>query len=134
MNTLLPSKPVGLIPRLGLPTWIAGTALAMAACASNLPAPTAQIAVSAAAIDQAISAGAAELAPAELRLAREKLDRARVAMNNRDNTQALILAEQAQADAQLAVTRTRTVKAEKAAASLQEGRRVLREEIHRNER
>lgn len=134
MKILLNHRPVCPTPRPGLILWIAGTALAMAACASRPPAPTEQLAVSAAAIDQATSAGAAELAPVELRIARDKLDRAHVAMNNRDHTQALILAEQAQADAQLAVTRTRTVKAEKAAASLQEDRRILREEINRNAR
>lgn len=134
MKTLLIPQAVAQATRRGLTPWLALAALALSACAASPPAPTAQMAVSAAAIDQAASAGAAELAPAELSAAREKLDRARMAMNNQNNTQALILAEQAQADAQLAVTRSRTAKAEKAAASLQEDRRILREEIKRNER
>jgi len=114
--------------------WFASAVLALSACASGPPAPTEQMAVSAAAIDQAVSAGATELAPAELSAARMKLDRARVAMDAKDNAQALILAEQAQVDAQLAVTRTRKAKADKAAAALEEDRRVLREEIRRNTR
>lgn len=114
--------------------WIAGVALALAACASSPPAPTEQMAVSAAAIDQAVSAGAPELAPMELSAAREKMARARAAMESRDNAQALILAEQAQADAQLAVTKARAAKAEKAAAALAEDRRVLREEMQRKSR
>jgi hypothetical protein len=116
----------------GLLLWVAGAALALAACASSPPAPTEQIAASSAAIDQAMSAGAPELAPMELSAAREKLARARVAMSGGDNAQALILAEQAQIDAQLALTKARTAKAEKAASSLAEDRRVLREEMQRN--
>lgn len=114
--------------------WLATTALVLAACASGPPAPTAQLSVSAAAIDQAVSAGATELAPTELSAARDKLDRAYVAMNSSNNVRALILAEQAQVDAQLAVARTRSAKAEKAASSHQQDRRVLREEIKRSER
>lgn len=135
MKFLPTPKPMTLpTPWPGLALWIASAALLLAACASGPPPPHAQLAVSAAAIDQAVSAGAAELAPAELALARGKLDRARVAMNARDHTEALMLAEQAQADAQLAVTRTRAAKADRAAAALQEDRRILREEIRRNQR
>lgn len=118
--------------KLLLTPWLAGLALALTACASGPPAPTEQMAVSAAAIEQAVSAGAPELAPRELGTARDKLARAKVAMDANDNAQALILAEQAQADAQLAVTKARTAKAEKAAAALAEDRRVLREEMQRN--
>ncbi|MFN4352245.1 MAG: DUF4398 domain-containing protein [Hylemonella sp.] len=118
--------------KLLLTPWLAGLALALTACASGPPAPTEQMAVSAAAIEQAVSAGAPELAPRELGTARDKLARAKVAMDADDNTLALRLAEQAQADAQLAVTKARTAKAEKAAAALAEDRRVLREEMQRN--
>ncbi|GAB3490744.1 hypothetical protein GCM10027399_08110 [Curvibacter fontanus] len=134
MNLFLTPKPTTPKPWPGLTLWMAGAVLLLAACASGPPPPTAQMAVAAAAIDQAVSAGAAELAPAELGAAREKLDRARVAMSAHDHSQALMLSEQAQADAQLAVTRTRAAKAEKAAAALQEDHRILREEIRRNQR
>jgi hypothetical protein len=133
-TTLLTPLPLARAARRSLTPWLASLTLALSACASSPPAPTEQMAVSAAAIEQAVSAGAAELAPGELGTAREKLARAKVAMDARDNGQALMLAEQAQADAQLAVTKARTAKAEKAAASLAEDRRVLREEMQRNTR
>lgn len=75
--------------------------------------------------------GAPELAPAEMRSARDKMDRANAAMSAKDYELARLLAEQAQADAQLAVTRARSAKAQKAAAAVQEDSRVLREEIER---
>lgn len=118
--------------RPGLALWLAGAALVLVACASGPPVPTEQLAVSAAAIDQAVSAGAAELAPAELAAARDKLARAKDAVRADENLQARMLAEQSQADAQLAVTKARSTKAEKAAAALSEDRRVLREEMQRN--
>ena len=111
---------------------LAGALLFLAGCASPPPAPTAQLAVSKATVDQAISAGAPEFAPAELSSARDKLDRANLAMATKDYAQARILAEQAQVDAQLAVTKTRSAKAEKSAAALREDNRVLREEVNRN--
>jgi hypothetical protein len=117
-----------------LAAWIAATALVLTACASGPPAPTAQLAASAATIDEAVSAGAGELAPIELNTARDKLERAHVAMNDSNNVRALILAEQAQVDAQLAMARTRSAKTAKAANSQQEDRRILREDIKRNER
>lgn len=111
---------------------LAGALLVLGGCASPPPAPTDQLAVSKAAVAQAVSAGAPEFAPAELSSARDKLDRANLAMAAKDYAQARILAEQAEVDAQLAVTRTRSSKAQKAAAALQESSRVLREEINRN--
>lgn len=124
-------EPIARATCAGLAPVFAGALLFLAGCASSPPAPTEQLAVSTAAVEQAVSAGAPELAPAEFRAAREKLDRAHAAMATKDYAQARMLAEQAQADAQLAITKTRSVKAQKAAASLEEGRRVLREEIER---
>lgn len=110
---------------------LAGALIFLGGCASPPPAPTDQLAVSKAAIAQAVSAGAPEFAPAELSSARDKLDRANLAMAAKDYAQARILAEQAEVDAQLAVTKTRSSKAQKAAAALQESSRVLQEEINR---
>ncbi len=104
----------------------------LVACTGSPIAPTEQIAASTAATSQAISAGAADLAPVELRVAREKLDRANAAMGARDFEQARLLAEQAQVDAQLAATKARSIKAQKAAAVLQADSRALQEEINRN--
>jgi hypothetical protein len=112
---------------------ISGIGLAaavMAGCAS-VPAPTEQIAVSKAAVANAVDAGGPEFASAEMRTAQEKLDRANQAMAAQDYERARWLAEQAQVDAQLAAAKARSAKAQKAAYALQEDSRVLREELNR---
>jgi len=101
-----------------------------AGCASVAP-PTEQLAVSKAAVANAVDAGGPEFAPAEMRTAREKLDRANQAMTAKDYEGARSLAEQAQVDAQLAATKARSAKAQKAALAVQEDSRVLREELDR---
>lgn len=102
----------------------------IAACAS-VPPPTEQIAVSKQAVSNAISAGGNEFASAEMRAAQDKLDRAIQAMTAEDYKNARLLAEQAQVDAQLAAAKARSAKAQKAAATVQEGSEVLRQEIDR---
>jgi hypothetical protein len=118
------------VTRIGLPAIIAGGSIFMASCAST-PAPTEQVAVSTAAVAHAVTAGGSESAPTEMRIAREKLDRANLAMAAKDYDRARSLAEEAQVDAQLAETKARSTKAQKAANELQEDSRVLREEINR---
>ena len=108
-----------------------GLALALAACASTPPPPNEQMAVSTAAVAHAVAAGGPEYAPVEMRLARDKLQRATVALTVKDNAGAQSLAEQAQLDAQLAEAKAESAKARKAAEALQEGSRVLREELDR---
>lgn len=66
-----------------------------------------------------------------MQTAREKLDRAKLAMSKEDYDTARNLAEEAQVDAQLAEAKARSGKARKAADELQEGIRVLREELNR---
>lgn len=83
-------------------------------CATT-PAPTNQVAVSTAALAQANTAGAPELAPAEMRIAREKLLRANAAMTAKDYRHALWLAQEAQVDAELAEIKARSSKATSAA-------------------
>jgi len=105
-------------------------ALAIAGCAS-IPPPTEQIAVSKMAVANAVSAGGNEFAAADMRAAQEKLDRAIQAMTAKDYQSAKSLAEQAQADAQLAAAKARSAKAQKAAVTVQEDSHVLRKEIER---
>lgn len=131
METVFKRKSYFGMTLTSLPALLTGASIFLTGCASSPPAPTEQMAVSTAAVAQAVSAGAPELAPTEMRTAREKLDRANVAMGAKDYEQARLLAEQAQVDAQLAVTKARSSKAQKAAAALQEDSRVLREEINR---
>ncbi|MER0215732.1 MAG: DUF4398 domain-containing protein [Nitrosomonas sp.] len=106
------------------------SAIFMAGCAS-IPAPTEQMAVSKAAVNNALSAGSNEFAPVQLKSAMEKMDAAERAMTDRNYELARQLAEQAQIDAKLAGTMARSSKAQKAADALQEGSRVLRKEIDR---
>jgi Domain of unknown function (DUF4398) len=114
-------------------TAISGIGLAaavLAGCAS-VPAPTEQVAVSKAAVANAVGAGGPEFASVEMRAAQEKLNGANQAMAAEDFERARWLAEQAQVDAQLAVAKARSAKARQAANALQEDSRVLREELDR---
>ena len=105
-------------------------ALVLGACATT-PPPTEQIAVSKAAVARAAGAGAAESAPVDLGTARDKLERAQAAMVAKDNDRALMLARDAQLDAQVAEAKARASRAQKAANEVQESSRVLREEMGR---
>lgn len=109
----------------------AAVAIFIAGCAS-IPAPTEQMAVSKVAVSNATSAGGNEFAPQALKAAMEKMYAAERAMAEQDYLRARQLAEQAQVDAQLAAVTARSAKAQKAAQELQEGNRVLQQEIERN--
>jgi hypothetical protein len=106
------------------------TAALVAGCAS-VPAPNEQMAVSKAAVAQAVGAGASEFAAPELRSAQDKMDGANKAMSAEKYESARWLAEQAQVDAELAVSKTRAAKAQNAAYAVQEDGRVLKDELNR---
>jgi hypothetical protein len=106
--------------------------LALAACTSAQKAPaTADVAVSRNAVENAVSAGAAELAPAEINAARDKMLRASAALAAKDYTLARDLAAQASVDAKLAQSKANSTKATAAANALDADLRVLREEVER---
>ena len=106
--------------------------LALAACASEQKAPaTADVAVSRHAVENAVAAGAAELAPEEVSAARSKMLRANQALAAKDYKLARELAIQAQADAKLAQSKARSAKATAASQALDADLRVLREEVER---
>ena len=109
---------------------VAAVSIALAGCAS-LPAPTEQMAVSKAAIANAVSAGGSEYASVEMRSAQDKMDRANAAIAKEDFESARWLAEEAQVDARLAEKKAQSAKARKAALVMNEDLRVLREEINR---
>lgn len=107
-------------------------AVLLAGCASPQKAPaTADVAVSRNAVENAVSAGAAELAPEEINAARDKMMRANQALAARDYKLARELAIQAQADAKLAQSKAVSTKATAASNQLNEDLRVLREEVDR---
>lgn len=123
MNTPLRRQAAAVLSGLAL--------LVISGCASQKTPATADVAVSRAAVDSATSAGAAELAPAEIASAREKMLRANQALAAKDYQAARDLATQAQADARLAQSKANSAKATAAADALQENIRVLREELDR---
>lgn len=104
--------------------------LFMAGCAST-QAPTEQMAVSKAAVNNAMSAGGNQFAPVQTKSALDKINAAERAMAEKDYELALRLAEQAEVDAKLAAEMARSAKAQKAADAVQEDIRVLRQEIER---
>ncbi len=105
-------------------------AILITGCAS-IPAPTEQMAVSRTAVSNALSLNSNELAPIQLKSAMEKMDAAERAMTEKNHELARQLAEQAELDAKLAGTMSRSAKAQKAVDALQEDSRVLRQEIDR---
>jgi len=102
----------------------------LSACAST-PPPKAELAVAEASVVNASNAGALQWAPAEMRTAQDKLVRAQSAMAAKEHSQALTLAHEADADAQLAAATARAAKSKRAADEVQEANRVLREELSR---
>jgi Skp family chaperone for outer membrane proteins len=117
-------------PRYTLPMLLVTAAL-LSACASQKTPATADVAVTRAAVENATQAGAADLAPAELLSAREKLQQASRALADKDYKLASDLSQQAQADAKLAQSKATSAKATGAANEVQENVRVLREELDR---
>lgn len=109
------------------------TLLALAGCASA-PIPTEQFAVSKTAIDSATTAGATEYAPLEIKTARDKLDAAQRAVDEKEYKKAAALAEEAQVDAKLAETKALSTKAKKSVAETQDNLRTLLDEVNRNTR
>lgn len=106
----------------------------MAGCANtppSMPAPTEQMAVSRAALNNASSTGGSEFAPIQYKSAMEKMEAAERALGEKNYTRARLLAEEAQVDADLAAAAARSAKAKKASDAVQEDSRVLRQEINR---
>lgn len=98
--------------------------LGLAACAGT-PPPTAQMGATEQAIVNAERAGALEHAPVELQRARSKLAAADEAMRDDDRDAARRLAQEAQADAELAASRAQAVTAAQAAGTVQRDLQAL---------
>lgn len=104
----------------------------LAACSSPQKAPAAaDVAVSKNAVENAVQAGAAELAPDEITMAREKMLKANQALQAKDYKLARELAIQAEADAKLAQSKATSAKATAAASALDADLRALRQEVDR---
>jgi Domain of unknown function (DUF4398) len=127
------SAPIGRHHRLrcGLAAALIGGASALLVACATTPPPNEQVAVSTAALANAVSAGAPELAPVEMKTARDKLDRANVAMLAKNYDAALSLAQEAQVDAGVAQAKAQSIKAQKAADAVRDDSRALAEELDR---
>lgn len=117
-------------PGRGATRFAAVTALLVLSACSTTPPPREQLAVTRAAVDRASGPAAAE-APVALAAAREKLERANVAMAQKEYELARQLAEQAEADAALAEAQSRAVRSNKALGEVRESIRLLREQMSR---
>lgn len=125
------------LPTIPQPTWRTGATglallglAALTACA-GLPPPTAQLAVSQAAIAHATAATNPAMPSADLALARDKLQRANQALADKDHLAAGRLAQQAQVDALVAESRAETAKARQAAQEVQAAGQALTDELAR---
>ena len=107
-------------------------AVAAVGCASDKTPATADVAVSRAAVDSATSSGAADLAPAELTSARDKMMKANQALAAKDYKAAKEWADLAAADAQLAQSKANTAKATSAANEVQQSVNAMRDELNRS--
>lgn len=110
-----------------------GVVACITAACSSVPPPREQMAVTKAAVERA-SGPAGSDAAVELALARDKLERANLAMGREEYVEARLLAEQAEADANLAEARARSVRAAQALQEVRESIRMLREEMVRRPR
>lgn len=95
----------------------------------TVPEPREQLAVAQSAINDAVRSGAREHAPAELRLAQDKLQRAHQLTRNKEHSEALQLAEQAAMDARLAEAKAASAKAQLAAREVERSLDTLRREL-----
>ncbi|MGA9026157.1 MAG: DUF4398 domain-containing protein [Steroidobacteraceae bacterium] len=118
---------IGNLLKPGLGAAVIAALVAAAGCAST-PIPNEKIAVARDSVQRAEQAGAAQLAPVELSTARDKLERAEKDAANRDAEPATLLAEQANADAQLAEATADQKRSHKAALDFEAGMQALRQE------
>jgi hypothetical protein len=101
--------------------------LFLAGCASEKPVRSMTNAETS--LQRAREARAIDYAPLELRLAEEKLQAARQAMDKKEYKQARSLAEEAQAHAQLAEAEARSGQSQKVAQEMRQSIETLRSEL-----
>ena len=106
--------------------------LAITACASAPVPPNRELQAAQTAIDSAEQARVADYASPELGQARDKLSAARAAVQQEDMESARRLAEQSQADAQLALARSQATKAQLVNEEMLNSTNSLKVEMQRN--
>ncbi|MDI3270815.1 DUF4398 domain-containing protein [Pseudomonas sp. MDT1-16] len=100
----------------------------VSACASN-PPPNEQISLAKNAVSRAVSAGATEYAPMQMKSAQDKVFLMERAIGEQNFVQVKTLAEQIEIDAALAERTARTVKSQKELTDAQSGIQVLKREM-----
>jgi len=103
--------------------------IAMGAC-SGTPKPKTEIALSNAAVQNAEVAGATDLAPIELRTAKEKQTMANKALASKNYLTAKQLSEQAAVDAELAKAKSEAEKSRAAVKEVEDSINVIRTELN----
>lgn len=112
-------------------SWLAVlAAVGLGACATQPPAPIAEVAAARATIQQA-QPTATRFAPESLRNAQAKLQAAEAALARGEHRDALRLAEQAEADARLAWAQAEHERSRHALAEVNTGIEVLKQEVQR---
>ena len=102
--------------------------MVLAGCA-GVPVPTEQVELTRNAVSRAVTADATQYAPAEMKAAQDKLYAVERALGERNLVAARTLAEQAEADANLAERKARAAKAQQQLRSAQQGIEVLKQEM-----
>lgn len=133
MNTAIEPRPARRAARAGA-TALAGMGamLALAACASGPPIPTASLDAASQAIVSAERSDAARHAAGELNQARTRLAAANVEVAGKRMVNAQQLADEARADAELASAKAGVAKARAANEELRRSTGTLVEEMQRN--
>lgn len=126
MNTIESRLSRFQLPKLAA---VALGGLLLVGCAGN--PPNEQFAVTESAVRSAMSAGATQYAPVDMRAAQEKWKQAELAMQKENFDEARKLAEQAEWDARVAERKAQAAKAQKAVEDAQKGIQELREESMR---
>ena len=133
LNSPLPTSPLELP---GTNIWrVAGsiaTVLILAACAAAPMPPTSELLAAQKAIESAEQARVADYASPELGEARDKLSAANAAVQREEMTSALRLAEESQADAQLALANSQAMKARLVNEEMLNSTNSLKVEMQRN--
>lgn len=102
--------------------------MVLAGCA-GVPVPTEQVELTRNAVSRAVTADATQYAPAEMKAAQDKLYAVERALGERNLVAARTLAEQAEADANLAERKARAAKAQQQLRNAQQGIEVLKQEM-----
>lgn len=126
MNTIKSPLSRFQLPKLAA---VALGGLLLVGCAGN--PPDEQFAVTESAVRSAVSAGATQYAPVDMRNAQDKWKQAELAMQKENYEEARQLAQQAEWDARVAERKAQAAKAQKAVEDVQKGIQELREESMR---